>query len=61
MYFVKSHGIGNDFVILEDAGDFEISSLAKLLCDRHFGVGSDGLLIYEDSISKSKPELSKNG
>ncbi|HOP55358.1 MAG TPA: diaminopimelate epimerase [bacterium] len=49
MYFVKSHGIGNDFVILEDAGDFEISSLAKLLCDRHFGVGSDGLLIYEDS------------
>lgn len=49
MYFVKSHGIGNDFVILEDTDNFEISGLARLLCDRHFGVGSDGLLIYENS------------
>lgn len=49
MYFVKSHGIGNDFVILDDTCGFEISSLARLLCDRHFGVGSDGLLIYENS------------
>ncbi len=49
MHFVKSHGIGNDFVIIEDAEGQDISELAKLLCDRHFGVGSDGLLVYEES------------
>ncbi|MBC7321085.1 diaminopimelate epimerase [bacterium] len=49
MRFVKSHGIGNDFVIIEDTEGYDISELAKLLCDRHFGVGSDGLLIYEES------------
>lgn len=49
MHFVKSHGIGNDFVIIEDAEGQDISNLAKLLCDRHFGVGSDGLLVYEES------------
>lgn len=49
MHFVKSHGIGNDFVIIEDTESYDIGELAKLLCDRHFGVGSDGLLIYGNS------------
>ena len=49
MHFVKSHGIGNDFVIIEDTEGYDASELARLLCDRHFGVGSDGLLIYEKS------------
>ncbi|MCX7795823.1 MAG: diaminopimelate epimerase [bacterium] len=49
MRFVKSHGIGNDFVIIEDTEGYDIGELAKLLCDRHFGIGSDGLLIYEAS------------
>jgi len=49
MYFVKSHGIGNDFVILEDIEGFDIVELSKLLCDRHFGIGADGILIYQPS------------
>lgn len=45
--FAKMHGIGNDFVMvngfthpIEDP-----ESLAKAICDRRFGVGSDGLII----------------
>lgn len=47
--FVKSHGIGNDFVIIDclDAGSNTASlvNLAAKLCDRHFGIGGDGLLL----------------
>jgi len=49
MYFVKSHGIGNDFVILEDLEGFDEREISRFLCDRHFGIGSDGILIYEPS------------
>ncbi|HBM79831.1 MAG: diaminopimelate epimerase [Clostridiales bacterium] len=48
MIFTKMQGTGNDFIVIED---FECkykkyySQMAKKLCDRHFGVGADGLLI----------------
>ena len=42
------HGAGNDFIIL-DPGEVEgaedLGALARRVCDRHFGVGADGLLI----------------
>lgn len=52
--FVKMHGIGNDFVTLDSVrhplpGDFDFPSLAQTLCDRHLGVGGDGLLLLEPS------------
>lgn len=45
--FVKSHALGNDYVVLEqEALDFPLTPEAvRRLCDRHFGVGSDGLLV----------------
>jgi diaminopimelate epimerase len=46
MYFEKYHGIGNDFIILEDIEGFDIVELSKFLCDRHFGIGADGILMY---------------
>jgi len=52
--FTKMHGTGNDFVMLDcihgDAPAEEtLSDLAQRVCDRHFGVGADGLiLILED-------------
>jgi diaminopimelate epimerase len=48
--FQKSHGAGNDFVLV-DARElaFDWSRLARRMCDRHFGVGSDGLLLVEHS------------
>lgn len=43
MKFTKMHGLGNDFVVLDD--DVEVTpDLVRALCDRHFGVGADGLL-----------------
>lgn len=42
------HGAGNDFIIL-DPGEVEgiedLGALARKVCDRHFGVGADGLLV----------------
>ena len=46
MRFSKYHGTGNDFVMIEDVADkVELSSeLVALLCDRHKGIGADGLI-----------------
>jgi diaminopimelate epimerase len=44
--FVKMQGAGNDFVVMEAAGDeHDWPRLATAMCDRHFGVGADGLLL----------------
>ena len=50
MRFTKMHGAGNDYVVL-DARDEnkDWSTLAVEMCDRHFGVGADGLLLLEPS------------
>jgi diaminopimelate epimerase len=45
--FVKSHGAGNDFVLIEDLDDrmgLLDPKLVAALCDRHQGVGGDGLI-----------------
>ena len=40
------HGAGNDFVVVDARGmDRDWASLAATVSDRHFGVGSDGLLL----------------
>jgi diaminopimelate epimerase len=47
MRFTKMHGIGNDFIILdpEEVAGLDLPDLARKACDRHFGVGADGILI----------------
>ena len=44
--FTKGHGTGNDFVIIADPdGSLELSSeQVAVLCDRHRGIGADGIL-----------------
>jgi diaminopimelate epimerase len=44
--FTKGHGTGNDFIlILDEHGQIEISQeQVALMCDRHFGIGADGLI-----------------
>lgn len=73
--FVKMHGIGNDFILVngfetplpEDPG-----ALSKRLCDRHFGIGADGLIWMTPSACAdarmrifnsdgSEPEMCGNG
>jgi diaminopimelate epimerase len=45
--FVKSHGLGNDYIVLaEEALSFRLDAEAvKTICDPHYGVGSDGILL----------------
>ena len=48
--FTKMHGAGNDYVLVDGrAGDAPWPEQARLLCDRHFGVGADGLLVVVPS------------
>ena len=46
-FFVKSHGLGNDYIVLNsDELSFELTDeLIQLICDVHFGIGSDGILL----------------
>jgi diaminopimelate epimerase len=46
-FFVKSHGLGNDYIVLNQAEiTFELSKKAIVrICDVHFGIGSDGILL----------------
>lgn len=43
--FVKYSGNGNDFVILDHPSAELTPDLVRRFCDRHFGVGADGVLI----------------
>ena len=41
---LKGHGTGNDFIVVPpQSRDFSAAEVA-LLCDRHFGIGADGLI-----------------
>jgi diaminopimelate epimerase len=50
-HFVKSHGLGNDYLVVEPVNlSFELTPCAvRLICDRNRGVGSDGILVVTDS------------
>ena len=51
MKFVKSHGLGNDYIVID--GKKLKKKLSKKtiinICDRNYGIGSDGILILEKS------------
>jgi len=55
MNFLKMHGIGNDFVMVDASVVSEPTAgwaaLARAMCHRRFGVGSDGLILLERSSS----------
>ena len=48
MKFTKMQGLGNDFVII-DARDLtlpeDLAAWSRGLCDRHFGIGADGVML----------------
>lgn len=49
--FVKSHGLGNDYIVMDSKNlSFELTpERIRLICDRHFGIGSDGVLLLVPS------------
>jgi len=46
LQFTKGHGTGNDFVLFADPdGELDLTpEQLRLLCDRHFGIGADGVI-----------------
>ncbi|MEO1384106.1 MAG: diaminopimelate epimerase, partial [Bacteroidota bacterium] len=52
MYFVKYHGTGNDFILIDDRGEVWQSRLDREtiahLCHRRFGIGADGLMLLQN-------------
>ena len=45
MRFAKYHALGNDYVVVEEPTDTRLDEeLARRICDRHRGIGSDGIL-----------------
>ena len=76
MHFTKAHAYGNDFIYVrkdavEGARPGGLIALARELCDRHTGIGGDGLIVFEptpDGASMllfnadgSRAEVSGNG
>ena len=51
MRFTKMHGCGNDYVYVNGSREAiaDPASAARFLSDRHFGVGSDGLILINPS------------
>jgi diaminopimelate epimerase len=71
--FIKAHAYGNDFLFIarDRVGDLDVVTLARRLCDRHIGVGADGLIVYQmtpegasmrlRNADGSRAEVSGNG
>jgi diaminopimelate epimerase len=74
--FAKAHAYGNDFLYVRKADVLNIDAgaqpaLAREMCDRHAGVGADGLIVYERTpagaamtlwnADGSRAEVSGNG
>jgi len=47
MKFQKMHGLGNDFILMDeiDPSQYNLPELAIKLCDRHQGIGADGIIL----------------
>lgn len=50
-FFVKSHGLGNDYIVMNSQDitfDMSVPNI-KTVCDVHYGIGSDGILLLTNS------------
>lgn len=49
--FTKMQGLGNDFICteFENAKQYNLKIFSKFVCDRHFGIGADGLILFGKS------------
>jgi diaminopimelate epimerase len=49
MNLVKTHALGNDFLLVnrsEIGAGADLQALARAVCDRHRGIGADGLIVF---------------
>src|SRR5471030_2626536 len=60
MRFAKAHAYGNDFLYVR-SGDVPagvaLDKLARELCERHIGIGADGLILYEPTADGASMRL----
>lgn len=49
--FTKMQGLGNDFVCVDydKVNKYNLKIFSKYICDRHFGIGADGVILYSKS------------
>ena len=71
--FAKAHAYGNDFLDVRsaDVAGIVLDAFAREICDRHTGVGADGLIVFERTpegatmrlfnADGSRAEVSGNG
>ncbi|MEM2454809.1 MAG: diaminopimelate epimerase [Candidatus Bathyarchaeia archaeon] len=62
MFFWKMHGLGNDYILVDNRAekidDNILCSLAQRLCRRRFSIGADGiLLLYNSSVADVKMRI----
>ena len=57
--FTKCHAYGNDFLFIEDGvvGLEDGAGLARVVCDRHLGIGADGLIFYRRTTAGAAMRL----
>ncbi len=50
MPFTKGHAYGNDFLCVDarHVSHARLDVLAREMCERHTGIGADGLMVYDD-------------
>lgn len=54
--FIKFHGFGNDYIVIEAERLATIASLsdfARRICERHYGAGADGIAVVSPSLEPS--------
>jgi len=58
LHFVKYHGLGNDFIVVDTATPARwTKEQARALCDRHRGVGGDGVLLVGPSTEQARASM----
>jgi diaminopimelate epimerase len=60
MELVKAHAYGNDFLLVkaaEVAGVSDLPALARRACDRHRGIGADGLMVVHETSEGASTRL----
>lgn len=58
MELTKHHGLGNDFLVLVvSEGGVPEPALARAVCDRHRGVGADGLLVLAPAAAADPADV----
>ena len=57
--FIKAHAYGNDFLFIEESavGADETCGFAQAVCNRHGGIGADGLIFYRCTASGAAMKL----